>query len=90
MALTHLLSGIDLSFQQAAETSGGSGSYFSTLGTKNPRAGRGGRRVCVCREQQKNRASEGPTAPPPRLCDHRPVLFPLWAPLFIFKMKRLD
>lgn len=65
MALTHLLSGIDLSFQQAAETSGGSGSYFSTLGTKNPRAGRGGRRVCVCREQQKNRASEGPTAPPP-------------------------
>lgn len=78
MAPSHLLLGVSISFCEDQDTSAGC-EIFSTPGTESP--GLGGTGVCVqgAAENRVCHASAGPAVP--WLCDHRPVSFPLWAPV---------
>lgn len=72
MAPTHLLIGVSISFCEHQDTSVGC-EIVNTLGIKNP--GLGGTGVgCVQGDGSARSAT-------PWLCGHRPVSFPLWAPV---------
>ena len=72
MAPTHLLIGVSISFCEHQDTSVGC-EIVNTLGIKNP--GLGGTGVgCVQGDASARSAT-------PWLCGHRPVSFPLWAPV---------
>lgn len=83
MAPAHLLIGVSISSCEHQDTSVGC-EIFNTPGTKNPGLGvMGG---CVQGDASARSAT-------PWLCGHRPVAFPLWAPVsssFFFFKKRLE